>query len=433
MSTGGWRKGRRPHDLGRAGVWAIRFAGVFIGLNLLYVVLLTLACALPATPGFRRHMKEASKILFAETEYPKIGPVKLDNFTDSIVLDIVYSVDPAHPFRSAMAGVRTRYVPNKRPLPTFYHRFIDRDARQFTSENYFRYWHGYLVLWRPLMMAWGYNDIRMLNSYVAMLLMAGLVIGIYRRAGGWPAFALVTGLASMQAWIMPLSLPYMPGLLIALAGGLAGLAWARTGYGRQAMLLMIIGSVTAYIDLLSGTVMTLGIPLLVLMAAGDGRKRSMQALGLPVFWAAGWAGTWMAKFMLAMIFFEGAAQNIWDTVVFRLSARPSSAPEAVDISRGLALQLNLQEMVLKNRGLLWVAAVVLVGMVAWKWGLKRRGMPVLVREAWAYLVVGLFPFAWYALLANHSYIHKFMMYRLLAIPLMAVLLFLSPAEKREEA
>ena len=242
---GDGRKDQHPHGRRRAGGWAFRFAGAFIGLNLIYVVWLVLVCALPATPAFRRHMKKASEILFAETEYPKIGPVKLDNFTDSIVLDIAYSVDPAHPFRAAMAGVRTRYLPNTRPLPTFHQMFIERDSAQFQKEDYYRYWHGHVVLWRPLMMIMGYDEIRMFNGYIVLMLLAALAIGVYRKAGGWAVFAVATGYAAMNLWVTPLSLQYMPVMLISLGGSLAALAMSKAGFLRQAMLLFIIGSVTA--------------------------------------------------------------------------------------------------------------------------------------------------------------------------------------------
>ena len=431
LSFGDRRKEGRSHGLGRAGAWAVRFAGVFMGLNLLYVVLLTLVCALPATPGFRRHMKEASEVLFAETEYPKIGLVKLDNYTDSIVLDIAYSVDPAHPFRAAMAGVRTRYLPNTRPLPTFHQMFIERDSSQFQKEDYFRYWHGHMVLWRPLMMMFGFNEIRMLNGYIVLLLLAALAIGIYQKAGGWAVFAVATGYASLNVWVTPLSLQYMPVMLISLGGSLAALAVAKAGFLRQAMLVFVLGSVTAYLDLLAATLLTLGVPLLVMMAAGDGGRRIGQALGLPVFWAAGWAGTWTAKFVIALCMFEGAAQNIWETILFRLSARPGTDAAALDIPRSLAIQMNLEKMGELNRALLLVGMGIGIGVVLWKLGLAWRKRPVLSKGAWAYLVVGSYSFFWYALMANHSYIHKFMVYRLLAIPLMAVGLFLSPADKRD--
>ena len=44
-------------------------------------------------------------------------------------------------------------------------------------------------------------------------------------------------------------------------------------------------------------------------------------------------------------------------------------------------------------------------------------------KEWIYACIACYPFMWYAVITNHSYIHAFMTYRLLSIPLFALCLF----------
>ena len=49
------------------------------------------------------------------------------------------------------------------------------------------------------------------------------------------------------------------------------------------------------------------------------------------------------------------------------------------------------------------------------------------KKALAYLLVGVMPLVWYLLLSNHSYIHWWFTYRLLAITITCLMLMLSDA------
>ena len=58
---------------------------------------------------------------------------------------------------------------------------------------------------------------------------------------------------------------------------------------------------------------------------------------------------------------------------------------------------------------------------------KRNAM-----KALPYLIVCIYPFAWYMLMKNHSYIHAFMVYRILGVSVFAGLSFLASITQNEE-
>ena len=75
---------------------------IYIGLITVFIGLLALSAALPKSRSFQRNMRYAAKSLHEEGDWPYVGGVKLDNFTDALILNVGFSFDSSSPLKSAL-------------------------------------------------------------------------------------------------------------------------------------------------------------------------------------------------------------------------------------------------------------------------------------------------------------------------------------------
>ena len=105
-----------------------------------------------------------------ETVFPDYASTQIDNFTDSLMLQNASYIGDESIVDKSM---------------NIYRYLNDSDARisllfQLRHKNvevssYDRYWHGYLVILKPMLMILNYNDLRILNSTLQLMLVITVV------------------------------------------------------------------------------------------------------------------------------------------------------------------------------------------------------------------------------------------------------------------
>lgn len=410
---------------------------IFAGLIVIYMVGLWASSLLPAEP-VRRHIAESLPYLAESHEDPFYGyyePV-FDHYgkrnkatlvcygTDAIMLNLVWNIDPAHPLRSPLESRMTiAATPADTLLP-----IADLEAalrgEPTQIGSYERYWHGYSVILRPLLEVFNYLDIRRINLFLLPLLGALVMILLARRSGTFAAVAFALSMVAVNFWVVPLCLLYQPVFYIALGACLLLLWRPET---NAATVLFVAGSLTSFTDLLTTPLLTLGLPLAVLLllrqeewAQGKLWGSIKRIFGLCLIWAAGYVGTWFVKGFIAGMVMEDGFQAFLHQIVYRLI---DSSGGSSGIQRGffemhvLAIGYNVLTLCTQY---LWGIVLVLIAMVAgwFKW--RRRG-PV-SKLVWLYLLIAAMPPGWYLVVSNHSFLHSFMTYRILAISVFCILL-----------
>jgi hypothetical protein len=171
----------------------------------------------------------------------------------------------------------------------------------------------------------------------------------------------------------------------------------------------VAGMLTAYVDLLSNPLVTLAIPLLVLHWKGDwpGAQRSRPAwttvLLIVAAWAAGYFGSWSAKWWLASLAGEqSVAARIVEAIGVRLSG-PVGHNADVAVTAWSTIQKNLAYWTTGLIALLLALVAALVRNVRRPDRLAPRALDA--ARASAFLCIFLLPFGWMALARNHSTTH----------------------------
>lgn len=202
------------------------------------------------------------------------------NFTDCLMLEYaVYDPEIHGVLRQALRMYRAESYEGEengwqpgRSLSDYL-----RNVPQPREVEYARYWHGYLVLLKPLLFLTSFNAIRLFNSALQLFLAGLVVIGMCRKG----AFDLAKGflfsipflffVSSYASLSLSICLYVMFAALVAQFG-LDQMLLKRNWYGY---FFLTVGMATAYFDFLTYPLITLAFPLcayLYLNECGGGEE-----------------------------------------------------------------------------------------------------------------------------------------------------------------
>lgn len=330
---------------------------------------------------------------------------RMDNYTDALILNQAYTLRSEGLVDGIM--LLPRMTCERLPFEELRVAVGMDEADNVSTATYARYWHGNTFLARYLLFFWDYPAIRLALYILSSLLMLWCGVLLWRRGGWQLAVAVGIGLVCSYVFMMQFSLQLGMVLLIAL-GGMIVVATRRAASVTTTF--FVLGSLTAYFDLLTAPVLTLGLPLLVMLALKPGEKVSDDFKGmtlLSLLWAIGYGLTWVTKWILATLF---TSENIWKDGLHNLSNRSGVLDEH---GRWDALVENMDMLPWSFVFIAFVIIVVLACRHFYKQG-WRRALPL--------SVAALIPWLWYLFAANHSYLHNWFTYRAQAVSVAGLLL-----------
>ena len=142
-----------------------------------FIILLTLLTSLIIVnlipkEYIENNVKKSVQVFVNEGYYPKVKLAHnylLDNYTDALMINTAYSVDSEKPLESAIL-MRRSYRPkenlkleevgtNDKPIQCLIENVNETNE---TYLEYSRYWHGYMIYLRPLLVFFNYLQIRII-------------------------------------------------------------------------------------------------------------------------------------------------------------------------------------------------------------------------------------------------------------------------------
>lgn len=412
----------------RAGRLALGFgAAVVVG-----VLLLALSALLPARL-VNANLGADARVLAAEDRaYGWLGDTYYrDSFTDALILSISM-IDPAAPVASSLRG--SWYDSgNTTAEPSLVER-VDRGVGP--NATYARYWWGASALWRVVYLLCTYQSWRMLN---ALLLGIGTVVALlslWRRGGPRVAVAFALAIPPVVPPLVAGSLQFSPVFYIALIGvtTAASLSAKRDSTTFDLELFMALGIATAYFDLLTAPLLTLGLPLLAILAVRLSSERARardlwsSSVRAGMSWVIGWLGFWAAKWTINWLTFN---PGMWREVAQEFAVRQGQSMSITDrwaVVLGNVFSL-IPTWMWPTHPTVWVAslyALAAVVTVALTWGILAswRGLDrARTAAAWPLLAIALTPYAWFMFAAEHSWEHAYFVFRIQALAAVAIALF----------
>jgi len=425
------------------GKWFLKFMLILAGGTVIGFLLLLGAYAIPVEP-IANHVKLSVPALdgswaTGEIAYEQLVKgylsTQLDNSTDANML-LAAAHDSDRPLVQ-MAVSPATYTLDGRCYPALL-QFGQTGSAGLTSNPIARYWHGYLVVLKPLLCLFSYMDLRMLLTAVQWLAVCAVLAGLTMRGLLRSIPALAISLLVITPSVAGFSLQFSTVYLLFL--GLCAVLLFRPSIlrarGSLSVYFLIAGMLTSYFDYLTYPIATFGMPfVMVLLLTPPLRRR--QALALFALclgaWFAGYFGLWAGKWLLA----AALGEDSWFVANLLAKITERSSYEAEGAAISFISVFKAVFAVYAKKAYLALGAVLaalyaaLLARALWRRGRMKRvrqAEPAVCElfpagERLGYLLTAALPLVWYAFTSNHTYDHAFFTSRALVVTAFAGIAF----------
>lgn len=287
------------------------------------------------------------------------------------------------------------------------------------EEEYSRYWHGYVVILRFLLLFFNYYEIRIMNGIFQILIFAGVMHYILKSKGIKYALALATSYILLMPAALAQCLQYSWIYYITFGALLIYLkfkSYLEEGE-RYLYFFLLIGAVTTYLDLLTYPLLTWGFVIIWWLLMQE-KKESIVGNLLKVIysgiaWVMGYALMWVGKWAVgSLILRENLFQKAISEIFLWTVAEEKVAITLSDRLKTLHLNWEMYSYKLYFIVLIiWVLYAVVRGIAGYG---KDSRVPAL-------LLAGVSSIVWYITLAGHTAMHHIFTHRIYGITIAAFL------------
>ncbi len=398
-------------------------------LCLVFLLALTASCLVPRA-AIEGKCRESAADLLPGGGYPRAFGVQskafqLDHYTDAVMLNVAYTVDARHPLHAALAdSLRESALDSTTWLPLG----PLASSQPSRAWSYARYWHGYLVYLRPLLVLLDRGQVLLVLGAILALL-TGLLTRTLWRTDAPLAVAILLALLLSNVLAAVQSLQLVQTYVLAMALSL----FVARSRGRsdtfQIATFSVAGALTAFFDVLSAPLMTLGVPLVILVHGLRSRHRlaglregPRRVLGCSAAWLFAYAACWGGKWVLASALLgQDVIADGLEQLALRGGAKSTNVSQMLDSLVGFTVPGRISAPLLNVAALLeWddpqrlKLNIVLYGLT-----LAAAGALVLRfrrprTDGWflaLLVVIAAGPYLWYAAAAQHSNRHYWFTYR----------------------
>lgn len=371
----------------------VRYAALFAALVAFYLAAMTLVYAIPDSAVAARAQAAADTLPERDWAFYNSYPTSQDTYTDRIMMNQnLETQQQGNPFVAALA-----------------------------NKGYARYWHGYQILLRPMLVFLGYDKIINLCFFVLLGLLGAVLFVGQRRLGVAYSLAVLLSFIFVHGTIIPGSLQYMNTFVLGYGGALCALLLYRPGTAGAARfggtLLFAIGSATAFFDLLTTPLVSLGIPLVTLLcmdwreAKAGAKQGVLGVVRLSALWGLAYGLTWAAKWVVGTLVLQ---RNVLADALETAQHRTVGENWSLTIW-DLAVGGNFRTLFGVVQIFVFILLAVLWALLYWKArapGSRKALAPPL-------LLVAAMPYLWYSVLQDHS-LHIMFTFRTQYLTLLSV-------------
>lgn len=429
---------------------------ITILLIVTYMTLLQITSLIPST-AMKDNVIKSSETLQKQGEKAfydlKYKTECIFTFTDALMINTAYSIDNKNPFESFMLA-RKNYIPGQTKIV-----YGDSSGNLGANENYknaqngdlyqtkelyalmhgekiedsyeySRYWHGYLVFLRPLLLLCDYSVIRVIIFVITIILTLILIYLIYKKINILTAIIYIVGLFSMNLLVVTQSFNEITVYIIAIISSIILLL----GYNkikRYGLFFFIVGSITNYIDLLTAPVITLGITATIYFLLMQKNRENInvkdyiiEVLKIGALWTLGYAITWGIKWILVQVIFnKDIIQQSIEQVIYRIKVPQNEGIMAFDY---IDILKRARYFFSENMShMICVVAILNIIFLTVKNIKKNVNFKTNIVNCIPFIATFLFPMVWYYVLKQHSFIHMFFAYRTLGISVISAIIIIN--------
>ena len=393
-----------------------------VGAVVAATVLMILVYLIP-TDRMKQNVAKSAEIIVNEKDAYFWAPgemnSRLDGFADAVILNTAIYDGPEGPVEKAMMNYRLTHEEGW--MSQSLYEVLTGNTDQLQPYDYSRYWNGYVVVLKPLLLVFSYSQIRIFRMFLQITLMVLIALEIYKRSDAKNALAFVFAMLVINPVSTAMSLQFAHVFDVTLWACFAMFKLNLFDKTKIWKFLMVAGILTSFFDQMSYPMVCLGIPLIIYLnqSKEDAKTKFISIITGSVAWGAGYGGMWFGKWVVAeLLVHKGTMKDAIDQAFFRVAGGFEKVDGALSDSY---FDILIDDMV--SIGivplLIFTAFVVVLMVLIWK---KRNGLNSVKETSFLLpLIVGLYPFIWVASVKSHAAVHLYLTYRNFAITLFAIL------------
>ena len=395
----------------------LRFRSIYIlafcTTVILAVVLLAITAHLPQTL-IDANVEHSAQIMILEGAYldtlDHTWAGRLDNWTDALML-MESKAMTSDDMATILVNPLFDYGKGT-PVDNLYE-YVKDDA-PVSSGGYVRYWMGFRVILRLLLVFFNYYQIKRYVAFMFFVLFSVLLCIICKKIGSKEGIVFAISVILIRPYVVCYSLQFSCCFLIAFAAMFLVL-WVDRYEKWEKVYFMEVGMITMYFDFYTTPIITLGMPLIFLYLLRNARGKitcAKQILSDSAAWFVGYGFMWIAKLVLTTIFTSNNAlengfnsmrgwllvnengQNvgIWNVVEAYKNIAMSVFSDKEGFITGLLIIVVL---------LVRIVRLVCNGTICWSKMLQNKCI----------LLITLMPIIWFAVAARPTAGHFWFQYR----------------------
>lgn len=364
---------------------------------------------LPESKAYQKNKAESTQILLEEGAYPRLFGwclSNLDNFSDSMIIqELNYSGTESALEKSVM----NYYMADADGNP--WGALEAEEGQKAEQNSSSRYWNGFLPFVKLLLYFMNLKGIRIFNYIVQTILCCMNAILLFRKSKG-TAYAYALSVLLMNPAVIGYNMffsiiYYLVNITVLLVLCLnVDIEWKKLSY-----FFVIVGGLTSYLDMLSYPLLTFAFPMAVLcfLAGADSTEKRKCCLILEnvIFWGIGYLGVWVGKWIFGSLL---TGKDLFGDAVGKILLRTSHDVKG-DNFNIIEMFCRLMFNFAKNPVIILAAgAVIWFGVIL----LKRKNYKSDLKSFLPFLFIILISVCWLGVKANHSYLHRWFVYRELA-------------------
>ena len=383
------------------------------------------------TESIKANVINSLHIYRQDKDWPKWAPPylasQLDNCTDAVMLAtaLYQPTDKKGSLKNiienAMLNPRYGYSTPSQSAEALVRYFDGENAPEIQERKYFRYWHGYLVFLKPLLIIYDVGDIRMLNMMLQLFLLTLLIIKLYSIGGYRLVLPYIVSIMIINPVSCTLCIQYSNSYCFMLLSCLIMLQYKLYSSPRYWYFFYLLGICLAFVDVLVYPLMILGIPLVLFIVLNNEKflPKMKKVIMASICWLVGYAGMWSGKWVMAALLTEANIfSDVYEQVKFRLEGGIPGRDD-IEVIPSKSVLINL-DIFYHNTSTLacGVAVLFVIAFIIYRQRYKFKLQKSLIIPL---LWVSIYPVIWCAILRNHSVEHAWFTFKLFSVTALAVL------------
>lgn len=419
----------------------IKYLIIYVLIVLILVILLYLTSFIPRE-WIENNIKESAKILLEEGEDKNIKTfgkyMYTNNSTDAIMLNLVYSINTDEKFDSIMKARRnynpeiTKNIINdiNGDLPHESEKYLmctelydTVNKKELDSFEYARYWHGYMIILRPLLVFFNIQEIRIIFEAI---LIFGIIILMYFitkktniKVGLMIMLAFLA--TDLLTWITTIQGMFV--MILAVIISIIMTIQKCRNNKKDNLLLFITGGLTAYFDFLTTPIVSCLLPIVILNTINKDTNTYKEVIKKMIIqlisWFSGYILIWGAKWIIVDLTREtNIIQLSIKQILYRIGIESKHIiPENVNY-------LSLYYNIVNSLNSLSIIIYIIV-YISFFINLPNKRIKYYVNSnKIVYYICGIIPILWFWVVAEHSWQHFFFTYKNMMITILCVMLII---------